>query len=145
MYFPKGPKYLEYFNRTQIHPGGSTIDVNLDTNSIPAYVREGAILATGDIYQGNNKWTEDWEPWLEIEIFPSPDVAFSTLPYYNGKEAVDVKVRVEERCRYVVVEYGAVGINGTVRVVTKSGAMKADLKAEGSYAVFEDVESIFVD
>lgn len=137
--------YLEYFNRTQIHPGGSTITVSLDTNSIPAYVCAGAILAKGDIYQGNNKWTSDWKPSLEIEVFPSPDVPVTMTPYYNGEDYVEVKMEVEAQCRYVVVEYGAVGINGTIKVVTKGGTIEAPLKAGGGYAVFENVESIFVD
>lgn len=148
VYFPEQEgKYLEYFNKTSVYKGGSTIDVELDVHSIPAYVRAGAIVPRGDIYQGNNKWTEDWRPELTIELFPSRNVPFSRFAYYNGETGGEVPIvmRVEPRSGRVDVEYGGVGVNGTIVLFAKDGTRHATVHAGGGSATFEGVESLFDD
>lgn len=138
VYFPEGTSYLEYFNKTSLHQGGSTTQVSLDAHYVPAYVRAGSIVPRGDISQGNNKWTKDWEPSLTIEVYPSYDVPYSSFSYYNGaaKEEVMIEMSTDNITQSVTVEYGAVGINGTLVAFTKYGMRNATLKAGGGSASF---------
>ncbi|CAJ2509967.1 Uu.00g058670.m01.CDS01 [Anthostomella pinea] len=147
IYFPEGTKYLEYFNKTAVHQGGSTCEVDLSVHYVPVYVRAGAIVPRGDIFQANNKWTDDWQPELTIELYPSADVPYSSFPYYNGaaKSQVPITMVVDAVSGDVAVEYGAVGVNGTLVVFTKSGMMKATLTAQGGAANFTGVVSLFDD
>lgn len=39
VYFPKGASYIEYFNKTSIHQGGTTADVSLSVHYVPVYVK----------------------------------------------------------------------------------------------------------
>lgn len=80
VYFPSGNSYLEYFNKTDVYQGATTHSFYLEWEYVPVYVREGAIFLTGDIYRGNQKWSE-WEPYLEIQVFPSYIVPISTFEY----------------------------------------------------------------
>lgn len=116
VYFPQGYKYLEYFNKTTVHEGGSTCDVDLSVHYVPAYVRAGAIVPRGDILQANNKWTADWKPELTVELYPSAEVPYSSFAYYNGAAKIEVPITmmVDAVAGGVTVEYGAVGVNGTL-------------------------------
>jgi len=146
VYFPDaGTKYLEYFNKTSVHPGGSTCAVDLSVHAVPAYVRAGAIVPRGDVYQGNNKWTPDWKPELTVEVYPSAEVPFSRFEYYNGekKEVVPITMTVDALSGAVTVEYGALGVNGTVAVYGKGGVRNATLSAGGGRASFAGVENLF--
>lgn len=84
VYFPKGTEYLEFFNKTADYTGGSTASVGVDVHAISAYVRAGSIVPKGQIIRGNDRWTEDWEPFLDIELFPSPEAERSQFKYYKG-------------------------------------------------------------
>ncbi|KAK5129682.1 hypothetical protein LTR08_002974 [Meristemomyces frigidus] len=147
VYFPEagGTKYLEYFNKTVVHQPGSTTNVELSVHYVPAYVREGAIVPRGDIYQGNNKWTADWRPELTIELYPSADVSYSSFAYYNGaaKTEVPITMSVDALSGAVTVEYGAVGVNGTLVMFVKGGMKNATLHAGGGSASFGKVVSLF--
>ncbi|GAB7354269.1 hypothetical protein MBLNU459_g4798t2 [Dothideomycetes sp. NU459] len=143
VYFPAGTSYLEYFNKTSVYHGGCTETVSMDVHYVPVYVRAGAIVPRGDIFQGNNKWTEDWEPELTIEIYPAFGTPLSIFKYYNGEARKEVDIRVETREGTVTVEYGAVGIAGTIVVYTKTGQRNATLKADGGVVVMDGIESLF--
>ena len=149
VYFPgsEGTKYLEYFNKTSVHQGGSTCDVDLSVHYVPAYVRAGAIVPRGDIFQGNNKWTKDWKPELTVELYPSADVAYSSFDYYNGdtKNVVPITMSIDALSGRVVVEYGAVGVNGTLTVYARDGTRNAILHAAGGSASFASIVSLFDD
>lgn len=142
VYFPRGSAYLEYFNKTAVHAGGTTADVALDINATPVYVREGAIVPRGDVIRGNNLWTKGWAPELEVEVFPSYGVPASSFAYFGENEA-QIKVTADGRKRTVTVAYEDLGVNGSVVVYTKKGPRRAALVAGGGRAVFGDVESIF--
>ena len=147
LYFPKGTKYLEYFNKTSVHAGGTTADVEMDIHYVPAYVRAGAIVPRGRIYQGNDRWTEKWKPELTIELYPSPDVPHSSFSYYNGEAETEVEIEMtmDAASRQVAVKYGDIGIGGKLVVFTKSGTSSAPLCAKGGSAKFSNVESLFDD
>ena len=145
VYFPEGTKYLEYFNKTSVHQGGTTAKVEMDLHYIPAYVRAGAIVPRGRIYQGNDKWTEDWKPELTIELYPSLDVPETCFPYYNGDDKVEVPIvmTMDRGSSDVVVKYGAVGIGGSIVLYSKDGKLTAPLHAGGGSATFTRVKSLF--
>jgi alpha-D-xyloside xylohydrolase len=138
VYFPQGTKYLEYFNKTEVHQGGTTISVSLSTHAVPAYVKEGAIVPRGDIYQGNNKWTPNWTPELTVELYPSDSVPCSTFTFSNG-----ANITMNFLGSKVTVEYGALGINGTFVLYAKAGPHNETLHASGGSATFGTVQSIF--
>lgn len=52
VYFPTGTSYLEYFNKTDVYQGGTTHSILLEWESVPVYVREGAIIPTGTCTKG---------------------------------------------------------------------------------------------
>ena len=147
VYFPGTPQdqYLEYFNKRSVHTGGSTVNVSMDVHSVPAYVKAGAIVPRGDIFQFNNKWTKDWKPELTVELYPSSEVKTSTFRYYNGesKEVALITMAIDELSGCVVVDYGALGVNGTFVLYSKHGAHNATLHAGGESVNFGQVTSLF--
>ena len=144
VYFPGSGKYLEYFNKTAVHAGGSTVDVEVDVHTIPAYVRAGAIVPKGRILRGNDRWTEDWKPELHVEVFPSKEVPCSRFLYYDGEAGrqVEVEMRVSGAGE-VVVEFGDLGLGGRVEVFGKGGSVVRDFKKGPGKVVVEGVESLF--
>lgn len=145
VYLPEGGKYLEYFNKTSVHEGGSTLEVQMDEHYIPAYVRAGAIVPRGDIYQGNKKWTDEWKPELTVELYPSKEVPWSSFAYYNGEaeEEVPITMRMLGHSGKVYVDYGALGVEGKFVLFTQNGVKHASLKAEGGSATFHNVGCLF--
>lgn len=87
-------KFLEYENKTAVFSPGDTHQVvQLPLESTPVYVREGSIVPTGDVYQGNligwaHKDNSSWAPHLVLEAFPSFDVPETVFEYYRGHEAL---------------------------------------------------------
>ncbi|KAF2013491.1 glycoside hydrolase family 31 protein [Aaosphaeria arxii CBS 175.79] len=149
VYFPKGPskRYIEYFNKTSIHAAGTTANVSLPVTSIPVYVKEGAIITRGDIFQGNAKWVEDWQAFLFIEVFPSWDVPESRFTYYSGEgnegKAVEIVLATNKEDRTVKVVYGDLGVEAAVLWQLKSGPKEVNLNRGGGYTTLTDVELLF--
>lgn len=144
VYFPAGSTYLEYFNKTAVHQGGTTAEVQLGVHYVPVYVRAGSIIPRGDIYQGNNKWTEDWKPELTIEVYPSFEVGRSEFSYYDRQSNETVPIVMDtSKTGKVVVVYGDSGAPGTIELFAKSGVQTETLQAGGGKAVFTGVESLF--
>lgn len=144
VYFPIGSSYLEYFNKTEVYQGGTTHSVTLEWEYIPVYVREGSIVPTGDIYQGNQKWSK-WEPYLEIQVFPSYSVPVSQFEYYNAAKNVVVKITMVTNAKKhsVVITYGDLGIPATIVVFGKQGEVNAKLKARGGSVNLKEFHSLF--
>ncbi|KAL2216669.1 glycosyl hydrolases family 31-domain-containing protein [Thermoascus aurantiacus ATCC 26904] len=145
VYFPKGADYLEYYNKTTIHKGGSRTEVQLELEYSPVYVKAGSIVPRGDIVQANNKWTKDWAPSLHIEFYPSFEIQHSTFQYYNGdsKKVAPITMTTDKRHSSVKIVYGNVGVGGTLTVFTKTGPINASLQENGGIAVFHNVQSLF--
>ncbi|CAK7235661.1 hypothetical protein SEUCBS140593_009354 [Sporothrix eucalyptigena] len=87
-------KFLEYENKTAVFsPGDIHEVVQLPIESMPVYVREGSLVPTGNVYQGNSvgwarKNDSAWAPHIVLEAFPSFDVPETVISYYRGREAV---------------------------------------------------------
>lgn len=149
VYFPKGPskKYIEYFNKTEVHDAGTTANVTLPVSSIPVYVKQGAIIPRGDIFQGNAKWIEDWEAFLTIEIFPSWDVPVSTFTYYDGEgaggRAVSINVTADKESQTLRVDYDNLGVEGAVLWQLKTGPKEVNLNRGGGFTTLRDAELLF--
>ncbi|KAL0262672.1 hypothetical protein SLS55_001642 [Diplodia seriata] len=147
VYFPGsgGCAYVEYFNKSDVFRGGETVKVALGLRDIPVYVRAGAIVPRGDVFRANDRWTEDWTPYLDIEVFPAWDVPRSVFEYFNKEkgEVVEVVMTVDEGRRQVKVEYGDVGFGGSVVFYLKGEVKKVDLVAAGGEAIVEGVSSLF--
>lgn len=145
VYFPKGTDYLEYFDKTSVHEGGSAAAVSPGLDSIPVYVKAGAIVPRGDIVQANNKWTKDWSPRLTVELFPSFGVPESSFAYYNGNKESEIRMTSTSKddgaC--VHVQYGELGVGGKIVVYTQNGPVESDLQPKGGKAEFCDIESLF--
>ena len=132
IYFPNSTippytnrEYLEYYNKTSIHAGGSTATVSLEWEYSPVYVREGALIVKGDILQANNKWTKNWAPSLTFEAFPSYNYGTYVLPYYNGEEVVNVTLSSATEWQTATVQWdGDLGVNKTQIVFYGKGGAK---------------------
>lgn len=143
VYFPKGTKYLEYFNKTSVHEGGSTVNVQLDVHAIPAYVRAGAIVPKGQIFRGNDRWTEDWKQYLDIEVYPSAEVPCSQFKYYNGDADKEILIVMRVEGGEVVVECGDLAIAGTLTLFAKGGKVVKEMESAGGTVKFDGVQSLF--
>ncbi|KAF2634971.1 hypothetical protein P280DRAFT_511566 [Massarina eburnea CBS 473.64] len=110
VYFPKGPsaRYLEYFDKNEIYEAGTTADVSANLSSIPVFVKEGAIIPRGDVFQGNAKWISNWTPELRLEVFPSWEVPESRFVYYDGEgengREVEFVLRTEAEIGKITVD-----------------------------------------
>jgi hypothetical protein len=60
----------------------------LDT--IPVFVREGAIVPRGDLLRSNDNWTPDWRARLRVEIFPGDGSVSRSFVYFTGTRAVTI-------------------------------------------------------
>ncbi|OJD36498.1 glycoside hydrolase family 31 protein [Diplodia corticola] len=147
VYFPGAASamYVEYFNKSAVFRGGETASVALGLHDVPVYVRAGAIVPRGDVFRANDRWTEDWAPYLDVEVFPAWEVPRSVFKYFNKEkgEVVDVVMTVNAEKRRVAVEYGEVGFGGSVIFYLKGEVKKADLAAGGGEAIVEGVVSLF--
>lgn len=145
IYFPKGSKYLEYFGKSDVYEGGDEVTVNLDVRSIPVFVREGSIVPRGDIYQFNNLWEENWEPWLNIEAYPSYSVENSTFEHYNedAGRAVEIRMEANGKNQEICVSYGQIGANGKLLVYVKDGSREVKLNPQGGKKCIRNVETLF--
>lgn len=145
LYLPSGTQWMEYLNKTAVYQGGQTLSVSLDVNAVPVYVKAGAIVPTGDIYEGNNKWTKDWQPYLDIEVFPSYKVSCSIFAYYNGKSGKEVQITLwtDSRAKTATLQYGDLGFAGSISFYTKSGVKNVTLTTGGGQAVIQNFESVF--
>lgn len=146
VYFPTGSKYLEYFNRTQVIDGGSTLTVTRDVHSIPVYVREGSIITRGDLYQFNALWDSDWYPWLDIDVYPSFAVPTTVFEYYdegNGRK-VDILLKTTKSSKTICVTYGPLGQSrGKVRFFVKGGQQSFEIKQQGATECLQDHDTLF--
>jgi alpha-glucosidase (family GH31 glycosyl hydrolase) len=149
VYFPVGPtqKYLEYFDKESIYDAGTTANVSVPLSSIPVYVTQGAIIPRGDIYQGNARWIEDYQPFLTVELFPSWEVPESHFTYYDGEgvkgRPVQITLKTNKETKRLMVEYEDLGIEGAVMWYFKGGKREVNLNRGGGFTELWDVELLF--
>lgn len=139
--------YLEYYNKTKVYQGGSSTNVTLEWEYSPVYVREGSLVVRGDIYQGNNKWTKNWQPSLTIEAFPSYNFGTYVFPYYTGSEVVNITLSSATEWQTATVQWdGDLRVNKTQIVFYgKTGAtnVAATSTSTGGSAQVSNFQSIF--
>jgi hypothetical protein len=90
VYLPAG-SWLDYNDKSSVFAGPKTISAKAPLDTIPLYVREGAIVPRGDIVKVNNNWDRDWKPSLRIEFFPAPKTA-SEFRYFTGTSVETIKM-----------------------------------------------------
>lgn len=94
VYLPEG-RWLNYNDRTTVERGGRTVTEPAPLGTVPRFVPEGAILPRGNILEANQRWLEDWQPALRIEVFPARS-ATTTFDYYTGEQVRTLTSRVTE-------------------------------------------------
>jgi hypothetical protein len=105
--------WLDYNAKSNLYAGPANITAAAPVQTIPLFVREGAIIPRGDIFQGNNMWTNDWSPSLRIEFFPS-DEFNSTFPYYTGSSVQTISCANQNQSR--VIQFGNLGNSGILQI-----------------------------
>ena len=116
VYLPAG-QWMDYGNKETVHQGSATINAQSSLDSIPVFVREGAIVPSGDIVQLNNNWDANWHPKLRIEFFPARKRA-SEFEYFTGKQLE--KITMSPSSSSVAIRFGDLGAIGTVEVHCQS-------------------------
>lgn len=152
VYFPTGPSklYLEYFGKQRVYKAGTNVTIKSPLTSIPVFVKQGAIISRGDIYQGNAKWIEGWTPDLRLELYPSFDVPESHFTYYGGGSEAKIVMKTNKTERSATVDTGGLELNGWgVKVIWYlKGAEEGnvmDVKTEGKDGSLKvvDIETLF--
>jgi alpha-glucosidase (family GH31 glycosyl hydrolase) len=86
LFLPAGG-WLDYNERrqaTRAGPDGQMVVAAAPLDTIPVFVREGAIVPRGDILRGNNDWTPNWAPRLRLEVFPAEGALSRSFGYFTG-------------------------------------------------------------
>jgi alpha-D-xyloside xylohydrolase len=145
VYFPGDVKWINYLtrgrNNSTVYTGGTTAKGVVSTvDEIPVYIREGAVIVTGDIYKGNNFWDTNWKPYLTVECFPSCNVEKIYFEYFSreGNKTVGVTMTVcDGNVEVVVDNFGDAkgfwegGVVGEVLVYVEGGIVNNQLHDYG--------------
>jgi alpha-glucosidase (family GH31 glycosyl hydrolase) len=102
VYLPAG-RWLDYRTKDVVYAGGRRLRVPAPLSSIPVFVREGAIIPRGDVLKGNNTWTENWEPRLRVEVFPSSRFE-SEFAYHTRRDVRRIRSRPASAALTIDVE-----------------------------------------
>ncbi|CZR56628.1 uncharacterized protein PAC_06517 [Phialocephala subalpina] len=128
VYFPGSTKWINYISLTsnttsipQVYAGGQTTNVTASVEEMPVYVKEGAIIPTGDLHQNNAKWDANWKPYLNFEVFPSFDVECSSFSYYSRETNKTVEIEMKVDGGNVTITNGGFGGLDKVWNVTSIG------------------------
>ncbi|KAF2442519.1 glycoside hydrolase family 31 protein [Karstenula rhodostoma CBS 690.94] len=152
VYFPVGPSnsYLEYFNKTQVYTAGTIANITSPLTSMPVFVKQGAIIPRGDVYQGNAKWIQGWAPDLRLELYPSFDVPESRFTYYGGGAETEIVLRTNKADRSATVDTGGLEFNGWgVKIVwflkgaEKGRIMDMKVHGDGGSLKVSNIETLF--
>jgi alpha-D-xyloside xylohydrolase len=116
VYLPDG-LWMNYNDKHTVYQGKSTVAARAPLETIPLFVREGAIVPRGDIVQLNNNWDSNWTPKLHLEVFPARKQA-SEFDYFTG-DGVQ-KIIVTPGPHEVAIHFGDLGVSGMVLVYCKA-------------------------
>jgi alpha-glucosidase (family GH31 glycosyl hydrolase) len=121
VYLPAG-RWMNYADHHTIYTGKNTVSVRAPIETIPSFIREGAIVPRGDIAKLNNNWDKNWSPKLRIEIFPSSKT--TSFDYFTGKGLE--KISVTPSTEGINIQFADLGTNGALNVYCKriSGVQK---------------------
>jgi alpha-D-xyloside xylohydrolase len=112
VYLPAG-RWMNYNDRATVCAGGGSIMVDAPLGTLPLFVREGGIIARGDILKSNNNWDANWAPRLRIEIFPANQAA-SEFAYYTGEGVRKIEVKPGQAGLEIKME--DLGVGGSLEV-----------------------------
>lgn len=125
VYLPAGCKWYDWNNNFTCYEGGQTIEVDVTMDTIPMFLREGAIVPMAANQLMNME--RDHMTALHLTLAPSPAGSSFTL-YDDDGHTNDFKQGVYRK---------------TAISMTGSDVVKVDFKATGSYTDF--VESVTVE
>ncbi len=104
LYLPAG-EWIDVNDPTRRHTGPKRITVEAPLDVVPLLARAGAVVPRGDIVRGNDNWTEDWTPQLDVHVYaPSPSKAESRFAYWTGKQTRPISVRRDGKSLSVAFE-----------------------------------------
>jgi len=125
VYLPAG-RWMDYNDKDKVYEGKNTITAPSPLDTIPVFVREGAIIPRGDIVRLNNNWEPNWSPKLGIEVFPAR-IAPSRFEYFTGAGVRTITVTPQSR--QLAIQFDDLGVPGSLHIycahvdsVTKNGA-----------------------
>ena len=119
VYLPAGTKWYDLENSLRCYEGGQVISVPVDIDSIPRFIREGAILPTA-LNQPLNAGRD-----------PVTDLAITFVPFTDGKEHVSEYVYYDDDGTSNDFENG--GYRKTTITMSGSSVIDIAFKGEGSY------------
>ena len=116
-YLPAG-RWLDYNARRTVWQGGQTVVADAPLDTIPVFVREGAIVPRGSVLKGNDNWTPDWSPSLRIEVFPAEGDLSRRFDFYTGTGVEPITAG--SLAGKVTIAFGDLGVPGKIEVQCKS-------------------------
>ncbi|MFO7447927.1 MAG: glycoside hydrolase family 31 protein [Ignavibacteriaceae bacterium] len=70
VYLPEG-KWYDFYDILKVYEGNKSINVSVDIDKIPVFIKSNSIYITGSVYQGNEKlWNDKPDGELNIHFFP---------------------------------------------------------------------------
>ncbi len=139
VYLPAG-EWIDYNDRqSRINSTGQTVNVDAPMDEVPSFVRAGAIIPKGDIVKGNNNWTANWQPYVDIEVYlPSKDEAQNQFDYYTGQSTKAIQLDKDDEA--VVLRFDDLLVSGMLKVYLDGDtAGKLD---DGTWKVFLDGQEL---
>jgi alpha-glucosidase (family GH31 glycosyl hydrolase) len=130
VYLPAG-EWINYNDRSQrTDSTGQILNVNAPLDEVPVFVRAGAIIPRGDIIQGNNNWTKNWKPWLNIELFVPTSDGENQFDYWTGSDAETISMN--KSAEGLKVSFEDLKLNGSLMLYldkqTQGNLTKGDWK-----------------
>ena len=119
VYLPAGTKWYDLENNYRCYEGGQTISVPVNINSIPRFLREGAILPTA-LNQPMN-----------AEKDPVTDLSLTFVPFTDGKEHMSTYVYYDDDGTSNDFEDGV--YRKTTITMSGTSVIDIEFKREGSY------------
>src|SRR5215469_2536183 len=110
VYLPAG-RWMDYNDKDKVYEGKNTITAPSPLDTIPVFVREGAIIPRGDIVRLNNNWEPNWSPKLGIEVFPAR-IAPSRFEYFTGAGVRTITVTPQSR--QLAIQFDDLGVPGSL-------------------------------
>ncbi len=127
VFLPPG-RWLDYNGRRQVARSGaegSMVQAEAPLDTIPVFVREGAIVPRGDILRSNDNWTPDWRARLRVEIFPGDGPVSRSFDYFTGTMTATITAATENGT--LTVRLPALGLPGVLEVQTdRAGRVTRD-------------------
>lgn len=120
-------------------PGEATLEAPLDI--MPQMVRAGAIIPKGNIYKGNQQWVTDWQPRMQLEVFPHPSQSGRSFPYYTGDDVVTIDYSLsggQVQISFDDLQINPAGEDGVIRLYCSSHSGDVTVNGSSVQAAYND-------